>query len=153
MTAPDSSFRDPQERADYESKVTANIAGILGRHAGLRRAWILKGQGFRTDQDFEDLLETAEITGALTAAEIDDLLLLNVIAAATSRSTLERVYVAVGISISASDADVNQAASRAATLRKLPDTPVTAVLVTANVGEPQALLAATLEVTLALHHG
>ena len=66
-------------------------------------------------------------------AEIDDLLLLNVIAAASSRTTLERVYAAVEISITASYGAVNQAADRAGHLRKLSDTPVAEVLVAATV--------------------
>ena len=73
MTTPENSFQDILDRTAYESKATANIAGILGRHAGLRRPRILKGPGFSTDQDLEDLLETAETTGALTAADIKDL--------------------------------------------------------------------------------
>lgn len=151
MTTPENGFQDILDRAAYERKVTANIAGILGRHAGLRRARILKGLGFGTDQDFEDLLETAELTGALTAAEIDDLLLLNVIATTTSRTTLERTYAAVEISITASDGDVHRVADRAEHLRKLSDTPVAAVLVAPSVEEPQAQLAAARNVTIAVH--
>ena len=137
--------------AGYESKVTANLASILGQRAGLRRARILKGPGFRTDPNLEDLLEAAESSGVLTAAETDDLLLLDIIAAAVSRQTSERVYAAVEASITAGDDDINRAAERAATLRKLSNTPVTAVLVAETVSETQRQLAASRGVAVMLH--
>ena len=135
----------------YQSKVTSSITGIIGKRTGLRRAKILMGLRFTSDPDYQDLLERAETAGALTEAEIDDLMLSDVIAIAAGRSTGEPVYAVAEVSITATDDDIDRAADRAGILRKISGAPVIAMVIAETVNERQEQLAAIREVTVAVY--
>ena len=128
-----------------------NVRSILGQQAGVRSSRVLKGPGLRTDPDFEQQVESAEASGAITGDESDELLLLGLIVAGTRSETREKVYAGIEVSITANDGDVNRAADKAEILRKVTGGPVMAAVITARMDEPQRELAAQREVAMAVH--
>ena len=73
--------------ANYEAKVAQNVRSILGQQAGVRSSRVLKGPSLRTDPDFDQQVESAEASGAITEDESDELLLLDLIVSGTRRGT------------------------------------------------------------------
>ena len=137
--------------ANYEAKVAQNVRSILGQQAGVRSSRVLKGPSLRTDPDFDQQVESAEASGAITEDENDELLLLDLIVSGTRRGTPERVYAGIEVSITANDDDVNRAADRAQILRKVTGGPVMAVVIADRVEAQQRELAARREVAVAVH--
>ena len=137
--------------ANYEAKVAQNVRSILGQQAGVRSSRVLKGPSLRTDPDFDQQVESAEASGAITEDESDELLLLDLIVSGTRRGTPERVYAGIEVSITANDDDVNRAADRAQILRKVTGGPVMAVVIADRVEAQQRELAARREVAVAVH--
>ena len=137
--------------ANYEAKVAQNVRSILGQQAGVRSSRVLKGPSLRTDPDFDQQVESAEASGAITEDESDELLLLDLIVSGTRRGNPERVYAGIEISITANDDDVNRAADRAQILRKVTGGPVMAVVIADRVEAQQRELAARREVAVAVH--
>ena len=136
---------------NYEAKVAQNVRSILGQQAGVRSSRILKGPSLRTDPDFDQRVESAEASGAITEDEGDELLLLDLIVSGTRRGNPERVYAGIEVSITANDDDVNRAADRAQILRKVTGGPVMAVVIADRVEAQQRELAARREVAVAVH--
>ena len=136
---------------NYEAKVAQNVRSILGQQAGVRNSRVLKGPSLRTDPDFDQQVESAEASGAITEDESDELLLLDLIVSGTRRGNPERVYAGIEVSITANDDDVNRAADRAQILRKVTGGPVMAVVIADSVEAQQRELAARREVAVALH--
>ena len=137
--------------ANYEAKVAQNVRSILGQQAGVRSSRVLKGLSLRTDPDFDQQVESAEASGAITEDESDELLLLDLIVSGTRRGNPERVYAGIEVSITANDDDVNWAADRAQILRKVTGGPVIAVVIADRVEAQQRELAARREVAVAVH--
>ena len=137
--------------ANYETKVAQNVRSILGQQAGVRSSRVLKGPSLRTDPDFDQQVESAEASGAITEDESDELLLLDLIVSGTRRGNPERVYAGIEVSITANDDDVNRAADRAQILRKVTGGPVMAVVIADRVEAQQRELAARREVAVAVH--
>ena len=137
--------------ANYEAKVAQNVRSILGQQAGVRSSRVLKGPSLRTDPDFDQQVESAEASGAITEDENDELLLLDLIVSGTRRGNPERVYAGIEVSITANDDDVNRAADRAQILRKVTGGPVMAVVIADRVEAQQRELAARREVAVAVH--
>ena len=137
--------------ANYEAKVAQNVRSILGQQAGVRSSRVLKGPSLRTDPDFDQQVESAEASGAITEDESDELLLLDLIVSGIRRGTPERVYAGIEVSITANDDDVNRAADRAQILRKVTGGPVMAVVIADRVEAQQRELAARREVAVAVH--
>ena len=137
--------------ANYEAKVAQNVRSILGQQAGVRSSRVLKGPSLRTDPDFDRQVESAEVSGAITEDESDELLLLDLIVTGTRTGTRNRIHVAMEVSITANDDDVNRAADRAEILMKVTGGPVIAAVIAARVDIPQRALAARREVTVAVH--
>ena len=137
--------------ANYEAKVAQNVRSILGQQAGVRSSRVLKGPSLRTDPDFDQQVESAEASGAITEDESDELLLLDLIVSGTRRGNPGRVYAGIEVSITANDDDVNRAADRAQILRKVTGGPVMAVVIADRVEAQQRELAARREVAVAVH--
>ena len=137
--------------ANYEAKVAQNVRSILGQQAGVRSSRVLKGPSLRTDPDFDQQVESAEASGAITEDENDELLLLDLIVSGIRRGNPERVYAGIEVSITANDDDVNRAADRAQILRKVTGGPVMAVVIADRVEAQQRELAARREVAVAVH--
>ena len=137
--------------ANYEAKVAQNVRSILGQQAGVRSSRVLKGPSLRTDPDFDQQVESAEASGAITEDESDELLLLDLIVSGTRRGNPERVYAGIEVSMTANDDDVNRAADRAQILRKVTGGPVMAVVIADRVEAQQRELAARREVAVAVH--
>ena len=136
---------------NYEAKVAQNVRSILGQQAGVRRSRVLKGPNLRTDWDFDQQVENAEASRAITEDESDELLLLDLIVFGSRTGTRERVYAAVEVSITANDDDVNRAADRAEILRKVTGGPVMAAVIADRVEAPQRELASRRQVVVATH--
>ena len=137
--------------ANYEAKVAQNVRSILGQQTGVRNSKVLKGPSLRTDPDFDQQVESAEASGAITEDESDELLLMDLIVSGTRTGTPERVYAGIEVSITANDDDVNRAAGRVEILRKVTGGPVIALVIADRVEAPQRELAARREVAVAVH--
>ena len=136
---------------NYEAKIAQNVRSILGQQAGVRNSRVLKEPSLRTDPDFDQQVEGAEASGAITEDESDELLLLDLIVYGTRRGNPERVYAGIEVSITANDDDVNRAADRAQILKKVTGGPVMAVVIADRVEAQQRELAARREIAVALH--
>ena len=135
----------------YEAKVAQNVRSILGQQAGVRNSRVLKGPSLRTEPDFDQLVESAEASGAITEDESDELLLLDLVVSGTRTVTREMVYAGIEVSITANDDDVNRAADRAQILSKVTGGSVMAVVIADRVEAQQRELAAQREVAVAVH--
>ena len=136
---------------NYESKVAWNVRSILGQQAGVRNAKVLKGPNLRTDEDFDKLVEMAEANGVITEGESHDLWVLDLIVSGTRRGSGGRIYVAVEVSITANDNDVNRAADRSEIPGRAVVGPAMGAVIASRIDEPQRELAARREVAAAVH--
>ena len=127
---------------NYESKVAWNIAGILGRHIGVRSVRLLKGPDLEPDPDSVRQLEEAEANGVITEQESEKLWFSDLIVRGTRRGDGERVHIVAEVSFTANENDVNLAADRSDILRKVTGRPVIAVVI-ASATDKTCLEAAT----------
>ncbi len=125
---------------EYEIKVGKSIATTIGRHLDLLRVRILKGHLVPENAAFRDLMDTAQEQAAITIEEREDFDNIDLVLRGRSidQST---VYVALEVSLTAGDHDVNRAADRAETLRRATGETTFAAVVSANWDTPRQQLA------------
>ncbi len=125
---------------EYEIKVGKSIATIIGRHLDLLRVRILKSYQIPENAAFRDLMDTAQEQAAITIEERADFDNIDLVlrGRSTDQST---VYVALEVSLTAGDHDVNRAADRAETLRRATGETTFAAVVSANWDAPRQQLA------------
>ena len=125
---------------EYEIKVGKSIATTIGRHLDLLRVRILKGHLIPENAAFRDLMDTAQEQAAITIEEREDFDNIDLVlrGRSTDQST---VYVALEVSLTAGDHDVNRAADRAETLRRATGETAFAAVVSANWDAPRQQLA------------
>ena len=136
--------------ANYEAKAANNLGSIAGRDLRLRRTRVLKALGFPTDEGLGDLIADAEDRGALTEAEVNDLLATDLIAVGRSRDNGHDVYVAAEVSVTVGDQDVERAAVRAGYLGKVTGQATEPAVVGENIEPAQEALARRRQVTVML---
>ena len=126
--------------AEYEIRVGKSIATTIGRHLGLLRVRILKGHLIPENAAFRDLMDTAQEQATITIEEREDFDNIDLVLRGRSieQST---VYVALEVSLTAGDSDVNRAADRAETLRRATGETAFAAVVSANWDAPRQQLA------------
>ena len=95
-----------------------NFGSIAGRYLRLRQTRVLKAAAYPADDALNGMIADAEDRGAITEAEADDLLAVDLIASGRSRDNGHHVYVAAEVSITVSDQDIARAAARAEYLAK-----------------------------------
>ena len=136
--------------ADAERRLQGNLSLVLSQRMRLRRAVTLKSIVANIDQGLADLLEDAEDQQIITPEQNIQVRLLDVILRATDRATAAPVYIAVEVSITLHQEDIDRAAERAAILEKATGIAAKAVVVSGRVHPPQETQAAAAGVHIIL---
>ena len=136
--------------ADAERRLQGNLSLVLSQRMRLRRAVTLKSIIANIDQGLADLLEDAEDQQIITPNQRNQVSLLDVILRATDRATAAPVYIAVEVSITLHQEDIDRAAERAAILEKATGVAAKAVVVSGRVPPPQETQAAAAGVSIIL---
>lgn len=125
---------------EYEIKVGKSIATTIGRHLDLLRVRILKSYQIPENAAFRDLMDIAQEQAAITIEEREDFDNIDLVlrGRSTNQST---VYVALEVSLTAGDHDVNRAADRAEILGRATGETTLAAVVSANWDAPRQQLA------------
>ena len=133
---------------NYEIKAANNFGSIAGRYLRLRRTRVLKAAAAPDDGNLSGMIADAEDRGAITEAEADDLLAVDLIARGRSRDNGHDVYVAAEVSITVSDEDIARAAARAEYLAKTVGQVAVPAVVGENIAPEQEELARQRSVTV-----
>ena len=136
--------------ADAERRLQGNLSRVLSQRMRLRRAVTLKSIVANIDQGLADLLEDAEDQQIITPNQHSQVWLLDVILRAIDRATAAPVYIAVEVSITLHQEDIDRAAERAAILEKATGIAAKAVVVSGRVHPPQETQAAAAGVHIIL---
>ncbi len=102
--------------AIYEQKVGNNIASIVGQHMGLRRVRVLKGYKTSDDMGFHNLVDSAEEEGFITERERVEVGNSDIVIQGYNRQSM--VYVALEVSVTVGESDIDRAATRAEILSR-----------------------------------
>ena len=116
---------------EYEIKVGKSIATTIGRQLNLMRVRILKSHLIPENAVLHDLMDDAQEQGVITREEQEEFDNIDLVLRGRSidQST---VYVAVEVSITAGDSDINRAADRSGILRRASGETTLAAVVSAN---------------------
>ena len=136
--------------ADAERRIQGNLAVILSQRMRLRRAVSLKSIISNIDRSLAELLEDAEDNQTITPEQHRQVHRLDAILYATDRETAAPVYIAVEVSITLHQEDIDRAAERAAILEKAAGIAAKAVVVCGRVSPPQETQAAAAGVQIIL---
>ena len=133
--------------AELERKIHANIAGMVCTPLGIRRPRVLKSILAATVPELFDLLEPALDDGRITRAQFDRLMQTDIILAAREGNA-QPVYVAIEISRTVHDEDLDRARERADILAAASGLPALALVIGYIIPPPQRRKAAELAVHL-----
>ena len=136
--------------AEAERRLQGHLDVVLSQRMRLRRAVTLKSIIASIDRGLADLLEDAEDQQIITPEQNIQVRLLDVILRATDRATAAPVYIAVEISLTLHQEDIDRAAERAAILEKATGVAAKAVVVSGRVHPPQEAQAAAAGVSIIL---
>ena len=136
--------------AEAERRLQGHLDVVLSQRMRLRRAVTLKSIIASIDRGLADLLEDAEDQQIITPEQNIQVRLLDVILRATDRATAAPVYIAVEISLTLHQEDIDRAADRAAILEKATGVAAKAVVVSGRVPPPQEAQAAAAGVSIIL---
>ena len=133
--------------AELERKIHANIAGMVCTPLGIRRPRVLKSILAATVPELFDLLDPALDDGRITRAQFDRLMQTDIILAAREGNA-QPVYVAIEISRTVHDEDLDRARERADILAAASGVPALALVIGYIIPPPQRRKAAELSVHL-----
>ena len=133
---------------DYEIRLGKNIDSILGQRLRLRGARLIKGSLAGNNTVYLDLMDAAEDRGDITEQEHGEVNESDFVLRGRSRIDQSNVYVAVEVSVTAGDSDINRAAERAAILGKATGQAVLSAVVCTNFDSDRERLASERNVTL-----
>ena len=136
--------------AEAERRLQGHLDVVLSQRMRLRRAVTLKSIIANIDRGLADLLEDAEDQQIITPEQNIHVRLLDVILRAIDRATAAPVYIAVEISLTLHQEDIDRAAERAAILEKATGVAAKAVVVSGRVPPPQETQAAAAGVHIIL---
>ena len=133
--------------AELERKIHANIAGMVCTPLGIRRPRVLKSILAATVPELFDLLDPALDDGRISRAQFDSLMQTDIILAAREGNA-QPVYVAIEISRTVHDEDLDRARERADILAAASGVPALALVIGYIIPPPQRRKAAELAVHL-----
>ena len=134
--------------AAYEQKVANNIATIVRRPLGIRRVRLVKGHGATDAMTFHDLMDAAEDRGIITGQERVEAGSADLVIRGERHPDQSTIYVAVEISVTAADSDINRAADRSDLLRRATGRESESAIVSAHIDLDRQRLAEEKNVTL-----
>lgn len=133
-----------------ERRLQGYLNALVSHKLNLRRAILLKSIDIHIDRSLAELLEDAEDNQTITPEQRYQVHRLDAILYATDRETAAPVYIAVEVSITLHQEDIDQAAERAAILEKAAGITAKAVVVCGRVSPPQETQAAAAGVAIIL---
>ena len=133
--------------AELERKIHANIAGMVCTPLGIRRPRVLKSILAATVPELFDLLDPAQDAGRINRTQFDRLMQTDIILAARDGSA-QPVYVAIEISRTVHDEDLDRARERADILAAASGVPALALVIGYIIPPPQRRKAAEMAVHL-----
>ena len=133
-----------------ERRLQGYLNALVSHKLNLRRAILLKSIDISIDRPLANLLEDAEDNQTITPEQHSQVHLLDAILYATDRETAAPVYIAVEVSITLHQEDIDRAAERAAILEKAAGITAKAVVVCGRVAPPQEIQAAAAGVAIIL---
>ena len=133
--------------AELERKIHANIAGMVCTPLGIRRPRVLKSILAATVPELFDLLDPAQDAGRINRTQFDRLMQTDIILAARDGSA-QPVYVAIEISRTVHDEDLDRARERADILTAASGVPALALVIGYIIPPPQRRKAAEMAVHL-----
>ena len=134
--------------AAYEQKVANNVATIVSRPLGIRRVRLVKGHGATDTMTFHDLMDDAEDRGIITGQERVEAGSADLVIRGERHPDQSTIYVALEISVTAADSDINRAADRSDLLRRATGQESASAIVSAHIDADRQLLAEQMNVTL-----
>ena len=132
----------------YEQKVANNVATIVSRPLGIRRVRLVKGHGATDTMTFHDLMDDAEDRGIITGQERVEAGSADLVIRGERHPDQSTIYVALEISVTAADSDINRAADRSDLLRRATGQESASAIVSAHIDADRQLLAEQMNVTL-----
>ncbi len=133
--------------AELERKIHANIAGMVCTPLGIRRPRVLKSILAATVPELFDLLDPALDDGRISRAQFDRLMQTDIILAAREGNA-QPVYVAIEISRTVHDEDLDRARERADILAAASGVSALALVIGYIIPPPQRRKAAEMAVHL-----
>ena len=133
--------------AELERKIHANIAGMVCTPLGIRRPRVLKSILAATVPELFDLLDPAQDAGRISRAQFDSLMQTDIILTARDGNA-QPVYVAIEISRTVHDDDLERARERADILAAASGTTALALVIGYIIPPPQRRKAAEMAVHL-----
>ena len=133
--------------AELERKIHANIAGMVCTPLGIRRPRVLKSILAATVPALFDLLDPAQDAGRISRAQFDSLMQTDIILTARDGNA-QPVYVAIEISRTVHDDDLERARERADILAAASGTTALALVIGYIIPPPQRRKAAEMAVHL-----
>ena len=133
--------------AELERKIHANIAGMVCTPLGIRRPRVLKSILAATVPELFDLLDPALDDGRINRAQFDSLMQTDIILAARGGNA-QPVYVAIEISRTVHDEDLDRARERVDILAAASGTAALALVIGYIIPPPQRRKAAEMAVHL-----
>ena len=133
--------------AELERKIHANIAGMVCTPLGIRRPRVLKSILAATVPELFDLLDPAQDAGRINRTQFDRLMQTDIILAARDGNA-QPVYVAIEISRTVHDEDLDRARERADILAAASGVPALALVIGYIIPPPQRRKAAEMAVHL-----
>ena len=122
--------------AELERKIHANIAGMVCTPLGIRRPRVLKSILAATVPELFDLLDPALDDGRINRTQFDSLMQTDIILAAREGNA-QPVYVAIEISRTVYDEDLDRARERADILAAASGVPALALVIGYIIPPPQ----------------
>ena len=132
----------------YENKVQKNLPSYVAQHLELRAPTVLKGPLTTHDPNLEGDAERAAMRRVITWGEYSQVLLADLIFTARPRLGGDMVHAVAQVSITAGADDINRARGRADILTRVRDTPVIALVFSANVDDERTQKALENNVTI-----
>ena len=134
--------------AAYEQKVANNVATIVSRPLGIRRVRLVKGHGATDTMTFHDLMDDAEDRGIITGQERVEAGSADLVIRGERHPDQSTIYVALEISVTAADSDINRAADRSDLLRRATGRESASAIVSGHIDLDRQRLAEEKNVTL-----
>ncbi|MYC30163.1 MAG: hypothetical protein F4X65_08755 [Chloroflexi bacterium] len=134
--------------AEYERKIGNNINSIVAQHLGIRRVNVLKGFNAPGVMPYFDLLDDAEDRGVIDQQQRLNAGSIDFAVQGIKRPEQSTIYLALEVSITVADNDIERAEDRAHILSLATGSPTLPVVIGANIDQARHEFAAQRGVTL-----
>ena len=124
--------------AEYEQRIGNNISSIISQHLNIRRIRVLKGSKAFDEMPFFDLIDDALDRGVIDRQQRIDAGNVDIVLQGQSYPDRSVIYVALEVSATIADGDIDRAGDRAEILRKATGKQTLPVVIGANIDQDAA---------------